>query len=79
MKVIKFNNTKESGQNVIERLEEALEMAKKGGIDNCIVIMAGTDGSIVDCWANRNQPFSMIGGIESIKKEFMDACIEGRD
>ena len=78
MKVVEFNKNIDNGDMVIERLEEALEMAKKGNIENCIIVMATRDGTVVDCWANRNIPFRMIGALESIKLEFMTACIEKR-
>ena len=79
MKIVKFNkNINHNGDMVIERLEEALEMAKQGSIENCIIVMAQNDGSVVDCWANRSVPFLMTGALESIKLEFMTACIEKR-
>lgn len=67
-----------SGFEVIERLEEALAMAKDGLVSNVIVLAVLNDGGVMDCWANNNSPFVMVGGLESIKKEFMDSCIEGR-
>ncbi len=76
--VVSFSSEVPNGQHVIERLEEALTMAKKGGVDNCVVIITRTDGSVMDCWANGNKPFVMVGALESVKREFMDAKIEGR-
>ena len=79
MKIVEFNkNISQNGDMVIERLEEALDMAKQGNIKNCIIVMATNDGAVVDCWANRNVPFLMTGALESIKLEFMTACIEKR-
>jgi len=79
MKVISFPNDKQTTDTkVIARLEEALAMAQMGNISNCMIIMAVNDGSVVDCWANGNKPFIMVGALESIKREFMDALIEKR-
>ena len=79
LKIVSFpTESPISGENVINRLEEALEFAKQGTICNCMIVMAGNDNSVVDCWANGNKPFVMIGGLESVKREFMDAIIEKR-
>jgi len=78
LKIIPFSNDTVNGDNVIDRLEEALIEAKKGGVANCIIIMAMNNGSVQDCWANGSKPFVMVGAIESIKREFMDSTIEGR-
>lgn len=76
--VVPISGGSPNGENVIARLEEALELAKDGGISNCIVIMACSNGDVMDCWANGNKPFVMIGALESIKREFMDSKIEAR-
>jgi hypothetical protein len=80
LKIVSFDKSQNNanGDLVIERLEQALEHAKIGGVANCIIVMALNDGSVQDCWANGSKPFVMVGALESIKREFMDACIEGR-
>lgn len=78
LKIVPFSNDTVNGDFVIQRLEEALKEAKNGGVANCIVVMAMNNGSVQDCWANGSKPFVMVGALESIKREFMDACIEGR-
>lgn len=81
LKVVNINNTesgKVSGDNVINRLEAALAAAKDGHISNVVILCSMNDGSVMDCWANGGDPFLIVGGLESIKREFMDACIEGR-
>ncbi len=77
-KVIDIDKEVPNGANVIERLEEALEKAKHGGVDNCLIVMSFNNGDIMDCWANGNKPFVIVGALESLKKDFMDACIEDR-
>ena len=69
---------KPSGEDVIARLEEALAMAKHGGVSNVVVVATMDDGCVMDCWANGKDPFLVVGGIESIKREFMDSAIEAR-
>ncbi len=64
--------------SVTARLEEALEHVKTHNIGNIIIVMAAEDGSVMDCWATRRLPFQIVGGLESVKAEFMNACIEGR-
>lgn len=76
--VVPIKSAQQSGANVIKRLEEALEMAKQGKIENCVIVMTGFNGDIIDCWANGNSPYVMSGAIETIKQEFMDAHIERR-
>lgn len=82
LKVVSINpnsNNTTSDENVIIRLEEALEFAKNGNISNCLVIMVSNTGEVLDCWANRNKPYVMVGALESLKMEFMSVCIESRD
>lgn len=67
---------KVSGDCVIERLEEALEMAKNGEIENIFIIAATTDGCMMRAWANHSYPFAMIGQIEDAKYEFMSKAIQ---
>ena len=61
-----------------KRLQESLKMAETGVISNCIIVMTGHDGTVVDCWANGSSPFTMVGALETVKKEFMDQIIESR-
>ena len=50
-------------QNVIERLEEALDMAKKGSIANLMIVMVDTENNVMHRWANGNRPTLMIGDV----------------
>ena len=64
--------------SVRERFKECEEYMDSNTVVNAIVVLVCSDGTVVDCWANRNNPFVMVGALESIKKEFMDNCIEER-
>ncbi len=76
--VIENNEMQESNPIVLERLYEALDMAKEGGIDMCMVIMVTHDGYVVDAWANGKQPFVMVGAIEALKFDFIHSQIDQR-
>jgi len=78
LRVVPISSKKQSGKNVVERLEEAIAMAKSGTVDNCVIVMTCSNGDVVDCWANGGNPFVMVGALEAIKREFMDAVIQSR-
>ncbi len=71
--------TKEPGDNVVQRLEQALELARKGEIANLAIVAVCNDGDVMDCWANQSNALTMVGGLESLKFEFMNGVIEKRD
>ncbi len=71
--------TKEPGDNVVQRLEQALELARKGEIVNIAMVAVCNDGDVMDCWANQSNALTMVGGLESLKFEFMNGVIEKRD
>ncbi|CAL9964778.1 hypothetical protein VPH219E481_0091 [Vibrio phage 219E48-1] len=70
--------TKEPGDNVVQRLEQALELARKGEIANIAMVAVCNDGDVMDCWANQSNALTMVGGLESLKFEFMNGVIEKR-
>ncbi len=76
--VIKNDELQESNPIVLERLYEALDMAKEGGIDSCMVIMVTHNGYVIDAWANGTQPFVMVGAIEALKFDYIHSQIEQR-
>lgn len=67
---------KSSGENVIERLEEMLEMAKNGNIKNVFIAASTTDSCLLRCWANGSDCFALAGQIEIGKIEFMKNTME---
>ena len=78
LKVVQIEQNHKSDENVVERIEEALALAKEGRVSNFIGIFVLKSGDTMDCWANGNNPVTMVGALESVKREFMDACIEKR-
>ena len=67
---------KESGENVISRLKEILEMADSGLINNIVIVGTTTDGELISAIANSNNPFLIIGHLEATKHRFIHGCIE---
>ena len=65
-------------QNVIERLEEALDMAKKGSIANLMIVMVDTENNVMHGWANGNRPALIIGEMHCAAHEFMIANTQQR-
>ncbi len=76
--VIKNDELQESNPIVLDRLSEAMDMAREGGIDSCMIIMVSHDGYVVDAWANGKQPFTMVGAIEALKFDYIQSQIEQR-
>lgn len=71
--------TKEPGDNVVQRLEQALELARKGEIANIAIVAVLNDGDVMDCWGNQSNAFAVVGGLESLKFEFMNGVMEYRE
>ena len=64
--------------NVIERLEEALDMAKQGNIANLMIVMVDTDDNVMHGWANGNRPTLILGEMQCAAYEFMIATTQRR-
>lgn len=75
---VKEKEKPENGYNVEQRISELTEMLKANDIENIVIVAVKTDGSVIDCWANGTRPFVIVGALESVKLEFMNACIEQR-
>ena len=79
VKLGKFKkDNKPCGENVKQRINEALEFAESNPISNVLIVMISENGEVFDAWANQSDPFVAVGAMESLKKDFMDRCIEGR-
>ena len=63
---------------MIERLEEALDMAKQGNIANLMIVMVDIDGRVMHGWANGNRPTLIIGEMHCAMHEFMIANTQQR-
>lgn len=77
-KVLSLVSAKEGREPVsmvVERIKEALAMAEEGRLTS-VAIVGVSDGDIVTCWANPAQPFLMVGAIESLKVDYIQANIE---
>ena len=75
--VVSFDSVKkQSGENVIERLEEILDMAKRGEIGNVFIAATTNDDGVLRCWANSSNCFSLAGQIEIGKIEFMKSTMD---
>ena len=68
---------KSNGICVEERVAELVELLKNNDVEN-VVIIATTSSGIASSWANGSDPFAMIGALEVLKLEFMNANIEPR-
>ena len=66
----------ENGPNVNDYLEKFIEHVKRGGVENFALVIHNTDQTIMTCWANSNYPYTMIGALDVLKKEFIDRAIE---
>ena len=64
---------------MIERLEEALDMAKQGNIANLMIVMVDTDDRVMHGWANGNRPTLIIGEMHCAMHEFMIANTQQRE
>lgn len=67
-----------SCENVIERLQEALDMAKDGKIANAIIVMVDTDDNVYHGWANGNRSTLIIGETYCAMAEFSRATTQRR-
>lgn len=66
------------GSNVIERLQEALDMANQGKIANVMVVMVDYDNNVMHGWANQNRPTLILGEMQCAAHEFMVAATQRR-
>ncbi|SBZ23989.1 putative ABC transporter ATP-binding protein [Klebsiella pneumoniae] len=47
-------------------------------IAKLIELMINNDGSVLDCWHNGGRPYVMVGAMESLRLDFINANIERR-
>lgn len=81
-KVLDFKDSEQirkSNELVIQRLEEALAMAKDGNVKSCAILCTTYDRTVLDCWANGGDVHVIVGGLESLKFDFMLNNIDGRE
>lgn len=81
LKVVDFKRNDESEYNqteVIRLLEEALEHARNVNYQAMAIVMLSHEGHVLDCWHNGEKPYVMVGALESLKMDYIHACIERR-
>lgn len=66
------------GSHVIERLQDALDIAKWGQIANVMVVMVDFDNNVMHGWANQNRPTLVLGEMQCAAHEFMVAATQRR-
>ena len=74
--VVDFKKPIESGENVVSMLEQMLVLAREGQVINFFGVALLRQDATVGGWANTNQPFTMLGCVESMKLDFAEKAIE---
>ncbi|ECH9053817.1 hypothetical protein FB43_19960 [Salmonella enterica subsp. enterica] len=81
LKIVELKPSKEADNNNVEvicLLEEALQYAREGKSQSLALLMINNDGSVLDCWHNGGRPYVMVGAMESLRLDFINANIERR-
>lgn len=79
--IVPFKPKPESGTDnaeVIRLLTDALEHARKGSCHSLALLLIDADGNALDCWHNGGRPYVLVGALESLKLDFINANIERR-
>ncbi|EOY1419866.1 hypothetical protein ACP1Z2_003294 [Salmonella enterica subsp. enterica serovar Bareilly] len=81
LKIVELKHSRETDDNnaeVIRLLEEALKYAKEGKSQSMAILLINSDGSVLDCWHSGGRPYVMVGAMESLRLDFINANIELR-
>lgn len=81
LKVVPFATKPEisvDNAEVIRLLTDALEHARKGSCHSVALLLIDGDGNALDCWHNGGRPYVLVGALESLKLDFINANIERR-
>ncbi len=66
-------------ESCVDMLRDALARAERGEIVGCTVVSVMADGAIIDGWSSGDyNRFSMLGGIEALKRDYLNREIEAR-
>jgi len=79
--IVPFKPKPESGADnaeVIRLLTDALEHARRGSCHSVALLLIEGDGNALDCWHNGGRPYVLVGVLESLKLDFINANIERR-
>lgn len=81
LKIVPFTKKSETSTDnaeVIRLLSEALEHARNGTCHSMALLLIDSDGNALDCWHNGGRPYFIVGALESLKLDFINANIERR-
>ncbi|WP_312268055.1 hypothetical protein [Pseudescherichia sp.] len=81
LKVVPFTKKPEisaDNSEVIRLLTDALEHVRKGSCHSVALLLIDGDGNALDCWHNGGRPYVLVGALESLKLDFINANIERR-
>lgn len=70
------NKKLEANPKVIKHLEEAIEFAKVNGAVEAINILVFPDGSVLTGWATGHSPFTALGAMTSLQRDYLLANVE---
>ena len=79
--IVPFKPKPESGADnaeVIRLLTDALEHARRDSCHSVALLLIEGDGNALDCWHNGGRPYVLVGALESLKLDFINANIERR-
>lgn len=81
LKVVEFRDSPDVVHNnaeVVRLLKEAIGYAESETSQSLALVMLNKDGSVVDCWHSGGRPYVMVGAMESLRIDFINANIERR-
>ena len=81
MRIVDLKPSNEGDNNnveVIPLLEEGLQYGREGKSQSLALLMINNDGNVLDCWHNGGRPYVMVGAMESLRLDFINANIERR-
>lgn len=76
--LVSFPQVDGGSENVIERIEELLEMAKNGKVANVLLIAVDFENNVYHGWANANRPTLIIGEGYCALDEFVRSTTQRR-
>jgi len=77
-KIVDISGPPVTPPDIFDRLAEAVDHCRVNAVSNCLIITVSEDGQVTDSWASGDRPFTMVGAMETVKRDFMDKHIEKR-
>ncbi|MFG6076989.1 hypothetical protein [Erwinia sp. OPT-41] len=81
LKIVPFQKDEQNERNqkeIVRRLEEILKHVREGHFQTFAAVLISVEGDVMDCWHNGGKPYAMVGALESLKTDYIQACIERR-